>query len=73
MSDPAKGRWIMLNALRICGLIFMAIGLLIWRKGIGGFQDEMIGKAVFLIGLIETLIIPAVLRRRWRSKESGDR
>lgn len=73
MSDPAKGRWIMLNALRIGGLIFMAIGLLIWRKGIGGFQDEMIGKAVFLIGLIETLIIPAVLRRRWRSKESGDR
>lgn len=73
MSDPAKSRWIMLSAMRIGGLIFMAIGLLIWRKGIGGFQDEMIGKAVFIIGLLETLIIPALLRRRWRSKEAGDR
>lgn len=73
MSDPAKSRWILLNAMRIGGLIFMVIGLLIWRKGIGGFQDEMIGKAVFLIGLLETLIIPAMLRRAWRSKDTGGR
>ena len=73
MSDPAKTRWILLNAMCIGGLIVMAVGLLIWRKGIGGFQDEMIGKAVFLIGLIETLIIPAMLRRAWRSKDTGGR
>lgn len=73
MSDPAKTRWILLNAMRIGGLIVMAVGLLIWRKGIGGFQDEMIGKAVFLIGLFETLIIPAMLRRAWRSKDTGGR
>ena len=73
MSDPAKSRWILLNAMRIGGLIFMAIGLLIWRKGIGGFQDEMIGKAVFLIDLLEPLIIPAMLRRAWRSKDTGGR
>jgi len=71
VSDPAKQRWILLNVLRVGGLIFMGVGLLIWRKGIGGFQDELIGKAIFLIGLLETLIIPALLRRAWRSKDTG--
>ncbi len=73
MSDPARNRWILLNVMRIGGLVFMALGLIIWRTGIGGFQDEMLGKALFIVGVLETLVVPAVLRRRWRSKEIGDR
>ena len=69
MTDPAKKRWVFLNVLRIGGLIIMAVGLLIWRKGIGGFQDELIGKILFVLGIFEALVLPAALRRSWRSKD----
>lgn len=71
MSDLAKRRWIFLNVLRIGGLGIMAFGLYLWRKGIGGVPDELLGKSLFLFGLFEALILPAVLRRAWRSKDTG--
>lgn len=69
--DPAQNRWMLLNVLRVGGIVTMAVGLLIWKKNIGGYQDELVGKIVFLAGLFETLVIPALLRRAWRSKDTG--
>ncbi|WBX84651.1 hypothetical protein [Sphingosinicella microcystinivorans] len=71
MTDPAQNRWMLLNVLRVGGIITMAVGLLIWKKNIGGYQDELVGKVIFLAGLFETLVIPALLRRAWRSKDVG--
>lgn len=71
MTDPAQNRWMLLNVLRVGGIITMAVGLLIWKKNIGGYQDELVGKIIFLAGLFETLVIPALLRRAWRSKDVG--
>ncbi|MBW7945649.1 MAG: hypothetical protein H3C60_04230 [Sphingomonadaceae bacterium] len=68
--DPAQNRWMLLNVLRVGGIVTMAVGLLIWKKNIGGYQDELVGKIVFLAGLFETLVIPALLRRAWRSKDT---
>ncbi|MBB4632614.1 hypothetical protein [Sphingosinicella soli] len=70
MNDPAKRRWLLLNAMRVGGIILMVVGLLIWRKGIGGYQDELVGKILFVFGLFEAMILPALLRRAWRSKDS---
>lgn len=70
MTDPAQNRWMLLNVLRVGGIVTMAVGLLIWKKNIGGYQDELVGKIVFLAGLFETLVIPALLRRAWRSKDT---
>lgn len=71
MTDPAQNRWMLLNVLRVGGIITMAVGLLIWKKNIGGYQDELVGKIIFLAGLFETLVIPALLRRAWRSKDAN--
>jgi len=73
MNDPAKTRWILLNVLRIGGIVIMVIGLVIWRKGIGGYQDDLVGKALFVIGLFEALLLPAMLRRAWRSRDTEAR
>lgn len=70
MTDPAQNRWMLLNVLRVGGIVTMAVGLLIWKKNIGGYQDELVGKIVFLAGLFETLVVPALLRRAWRSKDT---
>ncbi len=71
--DPAQNRWMLINVLRVGGIIMMVIGLLIWKKNIGGYQDDLVGKIIFVLGLFETLVIPALLRRAWRSKDSGAR
>lgn len=73
MNDLAKRRWVFLNVLRVGGLGIMAFGLYLWRIGIGGAPDELLGKVLFLFGLFEALLLPAILRRRWRSTETGDK
>ncbi len=72
-NDPAQNRWMLLNVLRASGVIVMVVGLLIWKKNIGGYQDELVGKIIFVAGLFETLVMPALLRRMWRNRDSGDR
>ena len=68
MSASAQNRWILLNILRISGILIACVGLVIWRKGIGGYQDELVGKIIFMIGVIESLMLPALLRRKWRGE-----
>nr|ART36139.1 B295 [uncultured bacterium] len=71
MTAPAQNRWMLLNILRLSGIIIACVGLVIWRKGIGGYQDELVGKIIFLVGVFETLMVPALLRRKWRGEARG--
>lgn len=66
-----KRRWILTNVLTVGGFITLAIGLLIWRKGLFGYQDELVGKFVFLVGIIEMLLLPLLLRKKWRREDNG--
>lgn len=69
--DPAQNRWMILNLLRVSGLILAVVGAIIWQKGMAGFQDELVGKVLLVAGLFDALVVPAILRRRWRSKDDG--
>jgi hypothetical protein len=66
-----KRRWIITNVLTIIGFVTLAVGLLIWRKGLFGLQDEIVGKLLFLVGIIEMLLLPTLLRRQWRRDDKS--
>ena len=67
-TDPAKPRFIVLQLARLAGVALAAIGVLLWQTpSIGGTPQPVPGKALFAIGLFLTLVVPALLRRRWRT------
>ncbi len=64
-----KRRWILLNTLRIGGVVLALLGLLIWRRGLGGFQDELIGQVMLVLGAVETFLVPILFSRIWKSRD----
>ena len=63
--DPAKPRFIAIQALRWSGAAMVMFGLLIVYGRID--LPEAAGYALTVVGLIDALIMPTVLARRWRS------
>lgn len=63
--DPAKGRFIAIQALRWSGLAMVIIGLLVIQKKIALPME--VGYGLFLLGLFDALIMPSLLARRWRT------
>ena len=68
--DPAKARFLVLQLSRLGGLIIIGLGVLLWRTdSIGGAAQPTAGKALLALGLFMTLVVPPLLRRRWRSPD----
>lgn len=63
--DPAKGRFIAIQALRWSGLAMAITGLLVIEKKIELPIEA--GYGLFLVGLFDALIMPSLLARRWRT------
>jgi hypothetical protein len=64
-GDPARARLMALHAMRWSGLALVIFGLLILRRPTA-FPREL-AYVLVLVGLIDALIMPKVLARRWRS------
>jgi hypothetical protein len=64
-EDLAKRRFLILTLIRLSGVVMALFGLLI----IAGKVDlpKIAGYVVFVVGLIETMLIPPLLTRSWRS------
>lgn len=71
-SDPAKARFFILQLSRLGGLVAIGLGVLLWRTDSLGAPSPIAGKALFALGLLLFLVLPAVLRRRWRSPDAGN-
>ncbi len=64
----ARARFAMLGAMRAAGVALMLIGLWIWLGDLvrtGGYMP--VGLPLFAVGLVESLIVPKILARRWRT------
>lgn len=63
-----RSRFTVLSAARASGVALMLIGLWIWHGDIvrdGGFVQ--LGGPLFILGFVESLILPQILARKWRS------
>jgi len=64
-NDPAKPRFLAIQALRWSGIAMVLVGLLIANRKI--HLPEPAGLALTLAGLFGALIAPKLLARRWKS------
>ena len=64
-GDPAKARFLIIQAMRWSGLALVLVGLLVINGRIDLPREA--GYAIFLVGLVDALIMPSVLARLWKS------
>lgn len=64
-DDLAKRRYIAILAMRWAGLALVVFGLLVIYRRIDLPKEA--GYVLFLVGIVDALIMPSVLARRWRS------
>lgn len=64
-EDQARGRFIVLQVVRLSGAAMAVAGLLV----IAGKLDLPIeaGYGLFAVGLFETLLMPGILAQKWKS------
>jgi hypothetical protein len=68
--DPAKARFLMLQVARLGGILIVGLGVMLWRTdAIAGSPQPIAGKALLALGLFISLVVPALLRKRWRSPD----
>jgi hypothetical protein len=64
--DPAKARFIAIQAVRWTGALLVALGLLVVRRQLALPSEA--GYTLIVIGLVAALIAPTLLARRWKSR-----
>jgi len=64
-DDVARNRWLVISALRLGGVAMVVIGILILRQILSG--SRVVGYGLLAIGLVDFMVVPLLLARRWRS------
>ena len=62
----ARDRFAIMTGLRLGGVMLMLLGLWMMLGGALGGQYGF-GGVLFMVGLAETIVVPRLLARRWRS------
>lgn len=65
-TDPARARFMIITLLRLSGIVLMMLGMGIMATG-KVEPRELVGGAIFVTGLVDALIVPRLLSRKWRS------
>ena len=64
--DPAAGRVWTIQLVRLVGLGLVIFGAMIVAGRVD--QNPLVGSALMVIGLMDFLIVPRLLARRWKSR-----
>ncbi|MCB2060753.1 MAG: hypothetical protein R3E09_05035 [Novosphingobium sp.] len=64
-NDPAKAKFIVLQALRWSGVGLVLAGLFILYGEVD--VPDVVGYVLFVVGLLDALIMPGVLARMWKT------
>ena len=62
-DDTARQRWMAIQLMRIGGVVFAILGMLMTRDVvvIGGDQNRLVGYGFIVIGLLDALFVPQYL------------
>lgn len=64
-DDQARGRWAVIQAVRIAGVVMTVVGLFIVNGNIPA--PEIAGYVLLAAGLVDVLLVPTLLARKWRT------
>ena len=65
-TDPAKARFFMLGLIRLGGVALAFLGLAVIAKRLVE-PAEIIGGILLFIAVIDVLVVPFLLVKRWRT------
>jgi hypothetical protein len=68
-GDPARSRWIIIQAMRLLGVAMIVVGILLTqgKLDLAGDSNELLGYLLVVIGLVDGFVMPQVLARKWRT------
>ncbi len=69
-EDLARRRWMVIQAMRAMGFALAILGILMARGVVdlfGGEINRLTGYGLIVIGLLDGLVMPQVLARKWRT------
>jgi hypothetical protein len=68
-GDQARQRWMVLNLMRIAGIVLALVGILMTQGTIDlvGEENTLVGYVFIAVGLADAFIVPQVLARKWRT------
>jgi hypothetical protein len=64
-EDPARRRFMVVQTMRWAGVALVMLGLLVIDGRIDLPREA--GYVLFAVGIIDALVMPTVLARRWKS------
>ncbi|MEJ5975266.1 hypothetical protein WG901_01360 [Novosphingobium sp. PS1R-30] len=64
-EDPARNRFFAIQAMRWIGTLVALFGLLVIYRRIDLPVEA--GYVIFVVGLLDALVAPSLLARRWKS------
>lgn len=64
-NDPAAGRFLAIQAIRISGVVLAVLGALILGEIID--LPVAVGYVFLVLGALDVFVMPLVLARRWKS------
>lgn len=64
-EDPARARFYVINFARLSGAALVMVGL-VMTQGVSGMPPAA-GYLVLAFGLVDFLLVPKMLARRWRT------
>ena len=64
-EDVARGRWMVINVLRIAGVVMVVVGIF----AVQGVVElpAIAGYGLIAAGLFDVFAVPQILARKWRS------
>jgi len=65
-EDLARSRFVVLTVLRASGVVLMLFGMGIMATRMIEPAD-IVGALIFIAGMIDSLIVPRILTRKWRT------
>jgi hypothetical protein len=63
----AQYRFLVINLCRITGAIMLVVGLAVIAREAFGLPKAA-GYLLFLVGILDFLLVPVILSKRWKSK-----
>jgi hypothetical protein len=65
----AQVRFLLLNSVRITGAVMLVLGLAVIAREAFGLP-RVAGYVLFVVGMVEFLLVPVFLAKRWKSPPS---
>ena len=69
-ETKAQQRFLVLNLVRLSGAIMLVIGLAVVANGVFGLPVAA-GYVLFLIGIVDFMLVPLLLAKRWKSPKDS--